>query len=138
MAKEELIEFEGVIVEMLPEGRFRVKLENDHEVLAYTAGKMKKHRIRSLVGDRVTVEMTPDDLSLQLREGCLAVRQAQAQCLDTWLRIELEREHLLRIRLDRSVANCQTEFDLHSQSPSKQGSRILCRCSGYLCLCLSL
>jgi translation initiation factor IF-1 len=62
MAKEELIEFEGVIMEMLPEGRFRVKLENDHEVLAYTAGKMKKHRIRSLVGDRVTVEMTPYDL----------------------------------------------------------------------------
>jgi translation initiation factor IF-1 len=62
MAKEELIEFEGVITELLPEGRFRVKLENDHEVLAYTAGKMKKHRIRSLVGDRVTVEMTPYDL----------------------------------------------------------------------------
>jgi translation initiation factor IF-1 len=62
MAKEELIEFEGVITELLPEGRFRVKLENDHEVLAYTAGKMKKHRIRSMVGDRVTVEMTPYDL----------------------------------------------------------------------------
>lgn len=62
MAKEELIEFEGVITELLPEGRFRVKLENDHEVLAYTAGRMKKNRIRSLVGDRVVVEMTPYDL----------------------------------------------------------------------------
>jgi translation initiation factor IF-1 len=63
MAKEELIEFEGVVTELLPEGRFRVSLENEHEVLAYTAGKMKKNRIRTLVGDRVTVEMTPYDLS---------------------------------------------------------------------------
>ena len=62
MAKEELIEFEGLIVELLPEGRFRVRLENEHEVLAYTAGRMKKNRIRSMVGDRVTVEMTPYDL----------------------------------------------------------------------------
>jgi translation initiation factor IF-1 len=62
MAKEELIEFEGEITELLPEGRFRVRLENDHEVLAYTAGKMKKNRIRSMVGDKVTVEMTPYDM----------------------------------------------------------------------------
>lgn len=62
MAKEEFIEFEGVIIELLPEGRFRVKLDNDHTILAYTAGRMKKNRIRSLVGDRVTVEMTPYDL----------------------------------------------------------------------------
>ena len=62
MAKEEFIEFEGVIEELLPEGRFRVKLDNEHTILAYTAGKMRKHRIRSLVGDRVTVEMTPYDL----------------------------------------------------------------------------
>jgi len=62
MAKEELLEFDGLIVEHLPEGRFRVRLDNDHEILAYTAGKMKKHRIRSLVGDRVVVEMTPYDL----------------------------------------------------------------------------
>ena len=62
MAKEELIEFEGVVTELLPEGRFRVRLENEHEVLAYTAGKMKKHRIRSMVGDKVTVEMTPYDM----------------------------------------------------------------------------
>ena len=63
MSKEELIEFDGLIIELLPEGRFRVKLDNDHEILAYTAGKMKKNRIRSLVGDRVIVEMTPYDLT---------------------------------------------------------------------------
>lgn len=62
MAKEELVEFEGLITEMLTEGRFRVRLQNDHEILAYTAGRMKKNRIRSMVGDRVTVEMTAYDL----------------------------------------------------------------------------
>ena len=62
MAKEELMEFEGEITELLPEGRFRVRLDNDHTILAYTAGRMKKNRIRSMVGDRVTVEMTPYDL----------------------------------------------------------------------------
>lgn len=62
MAKEELVEFEGQIVELLPESRFRVRLENDHEILAYTAGRMKKNRIRSMVGDKVTVEMSPYDL----------------------------------------------------------------------------
>lgn len=62
MAKEEPVEFDGQITELLPEGRFRVRLENDHEILAYTAGRMKKNRIRSMVGDRVTVEMTPYDM----------------------------------------------------------------------------
>ncbi len=62
MAKEELLEFEGVVAEVLPDGRLRVKLENDHEIIAYTSGKMKKNRIRTLAGDRVTVEMTPYDL----------------------------------------------------------------------------
>ena len=62
MAKEELIEFDGEITELLPEGRFRVRLDNDHIILAYTAGRMKRNRIKSLVGDRVTVEMTPYDL----------------------------------------------------------------------------
>lgn len=56
------MEFEGVVVDVLPDARFRVKLENGHEIIAYTAGRMKKHRIRTLVGDRVTVEMTPYDL----------------------------------------------------------------------------
>ena len=63
MAKEELLEFEGTGTELLPNARFRVRLENEHEILAHTAGKMRKHRIRVLAGDRVNVEMTPYDLS---------------------------------------------------------------------------
>ena len=63
LAKEDLLEFDGTVVELLPDARFRVKLENGHEMLAYAAGKMKKNRIRTLVGDRVTVEMTPYDLT---------------------------------------------------------------------------
>jgi translation initiation factor IF-1 len=62
VSKEELLEFEGVVTEVLPEGRFRVKLESGHEVLAYTGGRMKRNKIRTLAGDRVTVEMTPYDL----------------------------------------------------------------------------
>lgn len=62
MAKEEALEFDGEITELLPEGRFRVRLDNDHMILAYTAGRMKRNRIKSMVGDRVTVEMTPYDL----------------------------------------------------------------------------
>lgn len=53
---------EGSIDEILPDGRFRVRLENDHRIIAYTAGKMRRFRIRSVVGDRVQVEMTPYDL----------------------------------------------------------------------------
>ena len=63
MAKEELLEFEGTVTELLPNAMFRVKLDNEHEILAHTAGKMRKHRIRVLAGDRVNVEMTPYDLS---------------------------------------------------------------------------
>ena len=63
MAKEDLIEFDGVVTELLPDARFRVRLDNGHETLAYTSGKMKKNRIRILAGDRVTVEMTPYDLT---------------------------------------------------------------------------
>jgi translation initiation factor IF-1 len=63
MAKEDLIEFKGVVTEILPNAMFRVKLENEHEILAHTAGKMRKNRIRVLVGDSVIVEMTPYDLS---------------------------------------------------------------------------
>ena len=62
MAKEDLIEFDGIVTEVLPDGNYRVKLDNDHVILAYAAGKMKKHRIRTLEGDRVTVEMSPYDL----------------------------------------------------------------------------
>ncbi|PHR54019.1 MAG: translation initiation factor IF-1 [Robiginitomaculum sp.] len=63
MAKEELLEFEGEITELLPNATFRVKLENGHEIIGHTAGKMRKNRIRVLAGDKVTVEMTPYDLS---------------------------------------------------------------------------
>ena len=63
MAKEDLIEFTGVVAELLPNAMFRVKLDNDHTILAHTSGKMRKNRIRVLAGDRVTVEMTPYDLS---------------------------------------------------------------------------
>jgi translation initiation factor IF-1 len=63
MAKEDLIEFKGTVTEVLPNAMFRVKLENDHIVLAHTAGKMRKNRIRVLEGDTVVVEMTPYDLT---------------------------------------------------------------------------
>ncbi len=63
LAKEELLEFEGIITEVLPEARYRVKLVNDHEIIVYTAGRMKKNRIRTMVGDRVTVEVSPYDLN---------------------------------------------------------------------------
>jgi translation initiation factor IF-1 len=62
MAKEDLMVLDGLIDEILPDGRFRVRLENDHRIIAYTAGRMRRHRIRSVVGDRVQVEMTPYDL----------------------------------------------------------------------------
>ena len=63
MPKEELIEFQGIVLELLPNAMFKVKLENEHEILAHSSGKMRKNRIRVLVGDRVTVEMTPYDLT---------------------------------------------------------------------------
>jgi translation initiation factor IF-1 len=63
VAKEEPIEFSGVVSEVLPNAMFRVQLDNEHEILAHTSGKMRKNRIRVLAGDRVTVEMTPYDLT---------------------------------------------------------------------------
>jgi translation initiation factor IF-1 len=62
VAKEELLTFEGLIEEVLPDGRFRVLLDNQHSVIAYTAGRMRRFRIRTVLGDRVHVEMTPYDL----------------------------------------------------------------------------
>lgn len=62
MAKEEVMEFEGLVTEILPDARYRVQLDTGHSIVAYTAGKMKKHRIKTLAGDRVTVEMSPYDL----------------------------------------------------------------------------
>ncbi len=63
MAKEEVIEMAGTVMELLPNATFRVELENGHEIIAHTAGKMRKNRIRVLAGDKVQVEMTPYDLS---------------------------------------------------------------------------
>ena len=63
MAKEELIEMQGKVDEALPDMRFRVTLENGHQLVAYTGGKMRKNSIRILAGDRVTLEMSPYDLS---------------------------------------------------------------------------
>ena len=60
---EEKIQIEGTIVEALPGTQFRVELENGHEIIAYLSGKMRKYYIRVLLGDRVTVEMSPYDLS---------------------------------------------------------------------------
>ncbi len=62
MAKEEMLEFEGSVLEALPDGRFRVQLDNGHTIIAYTAGRMKRNRIKAIAGDKVSVEMTPYDL----------------------------------------------------------------------------
>ena len=63
MAKENLIELKGKILDLLPNAMFRVKLENNHEILAHTAGKLRKNRIRVLTGDNVLIEVTPYDLT---------------------------------------------------------------------------
>jgi translation initiation factor IF-1 len=63
MAKEEVLNFTGAVTEALPNATFRVKLENGHEILAHTSGKMRKFRIRVMVGDKVEIEMTPYDLT---------------------------------------------------------------------------
>ncbi|HIU85224.1 MAG TPA: translation initiation factor IF-1 [Candidatus Aphodousia gallistercoris] len=63
MAKEDLIEMSGVVLEVLPDARYRVKLDNGHELIAYTNGKMRKHHIRILAGDKVSLELSPYDLT---------------------------------------------------------------------------
>ncbi len=63
MAKEELIEMNGVVDEVLPDSRYRVTLENGHTLVAYSAGKMRKHHIRILAGDKVSLELSPYDMS---------------------------------------------------------------------------
>jgi translation initiation factor IF-1 len=63
MAKEELIEMHGVVEDVLPDSRYRVKLDNGHELVAYTSGKMRKHHIRILAGDKVSLELSPYDLT---------------------------------------------------------------------------
>lgn len=63
MAKETLIEMNGVVNEILPDSRYRVRLDNGHELIAYTSGRMRKHHIRILAGDNVSLELSPYDLS---------------------------------------------------------------------------
>jgi translation initiation factor IF-1 len=63
MAKEELLEMEGVVDEVLPDSRYRVTLENGHKLVAYSAGKMRKNHIRIIMGDKVSLELSPYDLS---------------------------------------------------------------------------
>ncbi|MCD6664628.1 translation initiation factor IF-1 [Hydrogenophaga bisanensis] len=63
MAKEELIDMSGIVNEVLPDSRYRVTLDNGHQLVAYAAGKMKKNHIRILAGDRVSLELSPYDLT---------------------------------------------------------------------------
>ncbi|MDR3224113.1 MAG: translation initiation factor IF-1 [Holosporales bacterium] len=63
MPKEDLVEFSGSVMEVLPNAMFRVELENGHRIIAHTSGKMRKNKIRVLAGDKVTIEMTPYDLT---------------------------------------------------------------------------
>ncbi len=63
MAKEELIEMNGVVTEVLPDSRYRVTLDNEHKLIAYAGGKMKKNHIRILAGDQVTLELSPYDIN---------------------------------------------------------------------------
>jgi translation initiation factor IF-1 len=75
MAKEELIEMRGVVDEVLPDSRFRVTLENGHELIAYAGGRMRKNHIRVLAGDRVSLELSPYDLS----KGRITFRHIERQ-----------------------------------------------------------
>jgi translation initiation factor IF-1 len=63
MAKEELLEMNGVVAEVMPDSRYRVTLDNGHDLIAYSAGKMRKHHIRIIAGDKVSLEISPYDLS---------------------------------------------------------------------------
>ena len=73
MAKEELLEMNGVVAEVLPDSRYRVILDNGHQVIAYSAGKMKKNHIRILAGDKVSLELSPYDLT----KGRITFRQLE-------------------------------------------------------------
>jgi len=75
MAKEELIDMNGVVAEVLPDSRFRVTLDNGHQVVAYTSGKMRRHHIRILMGDKVSLELSPYDIS----KGRITFRQIEGR-----------------------------------------------------------
>jgi translation initiation factor IF-1 len=75
MAKEAHLEMNGVVNEVLPDCRFRVTLDNGHQLVAYSAGKMRKHHIRILAGDKVSLELSPYDLS----KGRITFRHIEAR-----------------------------------------------------------
>jgi len=75
VSKEDLIEMRGIVAEVLPDSRFRVTLDNGHTVIAYTGGKMRKHHIRILAGDNVSLEMSPYDLT----KGRITFRHLERQ-----------------------------------------------------------
>lgn len=75
MAKEEVLEMNGVVAEVLPDSRYRVTLENGHGLVAYSAGKLRKHRIRIIAGDKVSLEISPYDLS----KGRITFRQIDSR-----------------------------------------------------------
>ena len=77
MTKEEVLEMSGVVAEVLPDARYRVRLDNGHDLVAYTAGKMRKHRIRIIAGDKVSLEISPHDLS----KGRITFRHIEAHAL---------------------------------------------------------
>ena len=79
LAKEELIEMSGVVNEVLPDSRFRVTLDNGHQLVAYTGGKMRKHHIRILAGDKVTLELSPYDIN----NGRITFRHLEAKAAYT-------------------------------------------------------
>ncbi len=75
MAKEELIEMRGIVNEVLPDSRYRVTLDNGHELVAYSSGRMRRHHIRILAGDNVSLELSPYDLS----KGRITFRHLERQ-----------------------------------------------------------
>ena len=75
MAKEEVLEMNGVVAEVLPDSRYRVTLDNGHDLIAYSAGKMRKHHIRIIAGDKVSLEISPYDLS----KGRITFRHVEAR-----------------------------------------------------------
>jgi translation initiation factor IF-1 len=75
LAKEELIEMRGIVNEVLPDSRYRVTLDNGHELVAYSSGRMRRHHIRILAGDNVSLELSPYDLS----KGRITFRHLERQ-----------------------------------------------------------
>ena len=75
MAKEELLEMQGTVMEVLPDSRYLVTLENGHSLVAYSAGKMRKHHIRIIAGDKVKLELSPYDLT----KGRITFRQIEGR-----------------------------------------------------------